>query len=796
MKIIECYIDNFGTLSNFKYVFNSGLNSFAEENGFGKTTLSVFLKSMFYGLSDTRSTSLDKNDRKRYMPWQGGRFGGSLVFEKDGKKYRIERTFAAKASEDLFKLYNDETGSDCFDFSEKIGEELFGIDADGFERTVFLSEANLSGKNENKTVSAKLSDLSGTEGDLSVMDDAIARLDEERKTYKKRGGKGEIENAEIRVRELNDKIEYAEKTKAQLEEHESDLKNANLNLQKLEKEISQLDQIDQSNAEKRARKQLEKHYLNLKKELDAERSSLTETEKFFKSGLPSVSETDRHRYDKSEAERIMAELAADAPSEEYKTLCEVFKPEPTDDEIRDAERALFKCETICEKIESIKKNAGAQPADIPEISEIEHHISLIEKKSAAVPFIIFISLLFIAAGGLLGCFLHYILFSISALGAILLCFIPLFTKKGKKNLKIAKEFYKKATGTEAGNDVKSKLYALKEKRNSLMHDDRSEELKLLENEFSCENEKIHSLLSRYGIEEGGLDALKTKHESYRRAKFNEERRKAESCEKAKKANKLLQNASEFLALYPTVSDKPFDEIIENSRKLTALDKRISELEENLAEFVKSNDIDVNSISEVEEIFVNTEERRSTLKRELNDINLKISWFNGKCKEENEIVDTLDALYLEKEAAVEDVIKYNQTYDTIIKTQEFLKLAKDSLTEKYLSKTHSSFNKYIEFIASEEAEDFKLDTSFVLTKSERGVLRSVDAYSKGMRDIYALVVRLALIDALYDSETPFIILDDPFAYFDDAHKNSAVKLLKEISKEKQIIYFTCTDDRAV
>ena len=35
------------------------------------------------------------------------------------------------------------------------------IDADGFERTVFLSERNLSVKNENKTVSAKLSNLVG-----------------------------------------------------------------------------------------------------------------------------------------------------------------------------------------------------------------------------------------------------------------------------------------------------------------------------------------------------------------------------------------------------------------------------------------------------------------------------------------------------------------------------------------------------------------------------------------------------------------------------------------------------------
>ena len=48
-------------------------------------------------------------------------------------------------------------------------------------------------------------------------------------------------------------------------------------------------------------------------------------------------------------------------------------------------------------------------------------------------------------------------------------------------------------------------------------------------------------------------------------------------------------------------------------------------------------------------------------------------------------------------------------------------------------------------------------------------------SRGMRDLYNLAVRFALIDSLYENEEPFVILDDPFIAFDDA-KQAGVPLI--------------------
>ena len=91
MRLIECYIENFGKYSAYTHKFKNGLNVIHSDNGSGKTTLSVFIKAMFYGLTAERKQSLDENDRKKYAPWQGGAYGGSLTFENGGKIYRIER---------------------------------------------------------------------------------------------------------------------------------------------------------------------------------------------------------------------------------------------------------------------------------------------------------------------------------------------------------------------------------------------------------------------------------------------------------------------------------------------------------------------------------------------------------------------------------------------------------------------------------------------------------------------------------------------------------------------------------
>ena len=92
--------------------------------------------------------------------------------------------------------------------------------------------------------------------------------------------------------------------------------------------------------------------------------------------------------------------------------------------------------------------------------------------------------------------------------------------------------------------------------------------------------------------------------------------------------------------------------------------------------------------------------------------------------------------------------------------------------------------------------FAVGTDFTVTKNEHGAARSEESYSRGTKDLLALSMRLALIDSLYENESPFIILDDPLIALDDARIKDGAKLLRELSKERQILYFTCSKSREI
>lgn len=56
--------------------------------------------------------------------------------------------------------------------------------------------------------------------------------------------------------------------------------------------------------------------------------------------------------------------------------------------------------------------------------------------------------------------------------------------------------------------------------------------------------------------------------------------------------------------------------------------------------------------------------------------------------------------------------------------------------------------------------------------------------------------MALVDALFKDIKPPIILDDSFVNLDDNKVEKALNLLKDISKEKQFLYFACHNSRKI
>ena len=89
MKINNLHITAFGKLTDVTLAFEPGMNLFTGDNEYGKSTILSFIRAMFYGFSGRASTRIRENDRRKFTPWSGMPFGGSIEFQHTGKTYLL-----------------------------------------------------------------------------------------------------------------------------------------------------------------------------------------------------------------------------------------------------------------------------------------------------------------------------------------------------------------------------------------------------------------------------------------------------------------------------------------------------------------------------------------------------------------------------------------------------------------------------------------------------------------------------------------------------------------------------------
>ncbi len=291
MKLLECHVDNFGKLSDFDYQFSDGLTVIQEPNGFGKSTFAAFIKAMLYGFPRTSGRSIASNERKKYLPWQGGIYGGSLDFEFEGIRYRVWRTFGKTAAKDHFSLRDVTNRSDSTRFTEKLGEELFQLDAESFMRSVYLSQTQSQDTAVTTSIQAKLSDLVDNTDDLNNYDSAMEHLRTARSEYRKfRGGGGRIDDIQAQIEELEHRLADAEAKKAPLAEATSNVEKWNTEKIQQEEALSALrEKITKASAQQASRT-LREQFTGLEKNLHTTERDLQLLDEAYPNGYPSKDE--------------------------------------------------------------------------------------------------------------------------------------------------------------------------------------------------------------------------------------------------------------------------------------------------------------------------------------------------------------------------------------------------------------------------------------------------------------------------------------------------------------------------
>ena len=87
---------------------------------------------------------------------------------------------------------------------------------------------------------------------------------------------------------------------------------------------------------------------------------------------------------------------------------------------------------------------------------------------------------------------------------------------------------------------------------------------------------------------------------------------------------------------------------------------------------------------------------------------------------------------------------------------------------------------------------EVNLAFKVFSPEFGDWVSVQTLSQGTLDQLYLCARLGIVHQVTQPATPPLIFDDPFVTFDDDRARRAFEMLRDVSKEHQVIYLTSTD----
>ena len=246
MKLISCHIDAFGKLKNVDVSFNENITSICEKNGYGKTTLASFIKAMFYGLGANARKNSKLTDRTKYQPFEGGKFGGELVFVSEKGVFKIRRVFNRTATLDEFYLFNAKNNLKSEAYSSSIGRELFGVGKETFDATIFFGQKELTSEiNDDIKASLSTGKLYGDDVDalskaVEKIKQKVRELKSELKTLNLESDKARLRELQLKENALTNKISITKNNLAECEEKLKSYQNIKNELDAKQKEYEKL----------------------------------------------------------------------------------------------------------------------------------------------------------------------------------------------------------------------------------------------------------------------------------------------------------------------------------------------------------------------------------------------------------------------------------------------------------------------------------------------------------------------------------------------------------------------------
>ena len=868
MKVLEAHIINFGKLHDVTIPFDGSLTSFLHENGWGKTTLSVFLKSMFYGMEHSTARDLTKNEKKKYSPWQGGIYGGSLTFEHEGKTYRVSRTFSDKANSDTFELIDLATNTKSDDFSSDLGTELFGVSKETYARSAYvtLDEVPLS----SDDISAKLNNLV-EEGDVSNFEGAVEKLDKKATAIKaKKGNSGELADIQAKMDEAHRTLD---EIKAKLNANEE------LLTRKASEETFLADLLDEQKGVADqlagyAKFERKTTYNQLNEASEKSLKNLEETTAFFNGSVPTaeilanidglsselttiqsnLKNLSATQAQKDEYSALNAWFAGDIPEKEQISAClktdqdyRQFKQTEaslrlTASESADYERLSGRyrnadiseesingfiqktdyIRTKKDELSALKADEAAAERDFQERQQQKKHRGLTIA-------------LFILSGVLLLTGLAAFFFLDSRLlmaclpASVVLLSVARIIRRRKPDCSedAARVEQLNAAITALEKEIETADGALKSFIASYAPGAASDfaALSSIKSEFA-EYSRLRGKQTAYeawlsGQKKGEEyeSAIRAFMKRYCRTEdissvpeeiqtLSEKLNKLENLRKlvnsdasnTEKADELKKKLESVLSVYQT--DRTLDfaaRVRQLHEKLTTLENcktSCFEAREKLRQFTDEHADEIplfDKLVKPEKTVDELNAAMTDLTERISDANSIISNYQKQIDDNLSVTDRQGDIESELEQQTVRKQEKEAERGLYLKTMKLLEQAKDNLDRNYSKGMIDGFNKYVDMLGS--SLELVIDKDLNVSVDSEGQFRDRNFLSEGYKDMVNFCARMALVDALYEDVKPPVILDDPFVNLDDAKVPNALGLVKQLSKENQVIYFACHKSRA-
>ena len=754
MKLVSLYIEGFGKMSQYSYDFSDGLNSIYEENGWGKTTLTIFIKSMLYGIS--------KSDRAMYYPWINQTiFGGYLIVEVNNKQYRIYRNFdQKKPANDICKLYDMETNLEVECKASTIGEMFLNLNEESFERSVFIPQKEIE-EGFGSDIEAKLANLIGGTDDSQSYDEACAILNKKIKLLKTNSKNGLIIDLKKNLYKIEDEIADCESKIDGISVIKKNIEQVNKEINELEdskKEINSKIIEYSRNQGKIAKLAVRDKYIE---DINQKKKELKSNNEIFNGVNVTIDEINEIRAKNKRIITLKTEAELSKKNDKTSTRLEQIKGTidfngnvPSDEKIE----RIVKCVEKHQKI----KLLGNSNVEAKE-----------PKKQTLSTILAAISSLLLLVGILLIVFhylepLHLLVPAIICIALAVVGYIVAVISHTMVSSYNSSITYKRVSNYDF------ELRALEEDIREFFS-----KYRLYSSDFNNTLFIIRSSVERYKEAIADLNQMETENKE-----LEEEIQELEQ--------EVLSFINQFNTTAATIEEK-IGQLNTRLHKKNEIEKSIVNKKTELKQYITLNGLD-----QINEDEIDIEQ----LNKELNDIDEKISGLNKiKATNSNSLlqyendISIYEDLVSQKDELSARIIKLEEEYRLLALTSNYLNEAQTSLLLKYVSPMKKSVNKYVSLLLK-NTKNYSIDVNFKFQFITSGGLKGLESYSKGYQAIISLCMRLALIDCLYPNEKPFIILDDPFVNFDDDKLQICKDLIKDVAGNYQIMYFTCHNSRAV